>query len=428
MAVSTSKKLTHQVIYQVYPRNHSNQGTLKQVTADLDRIKQLGVDIVYLLPIHPIGKEARKGKLGSPYSISDFMEVNLELGSKEDLKELIKQAHNKGLKVMMDIVFNHTSKDHPWIKQHPEYYYYRDGKLANKVGDWSDITDLNYDHEPLQETMIELLVYWAKFGFDGYRCDVAPFVPIDFWYKAKEQIAQVNPEFIWFTESVHREFVKEMRQQGFRCHSDGEMYQVFDVCYDYDIFSDLEKYLKNEQPLSIFIDRLQLQDVIYPENYLKARAYENHDVPRLMKLTKDVNKTKNWVSAIFMLKGVAFLYAGIETLTDVLPNLFDKDPVDWSKIDDQWVEQIKRLVSIKKLAIMSEYQRYDVYQQDKEVLHIEYKKDHNILCAICNVGADMGKIKVNLTDGTYKNLFNDQQITIKEGFVELSKDPIIIFK
>lgn len=158
MAKDTSKKLTHQIIYQCYHRNFSVEGTFKGVESHIDRLVDLGIDILYLLPIHPIGEKARKGKQGSPYSISDFYGINPELGTLEDFKSLINKAHAKKLKVMIDIVFNHTSKDHPWLKEHPEYYYRNEqGNFANRVGDWSDITDLDYTHKPLWDVMIHNL-------------------------------------------------------------------------------------------------------------------------------------------------------------------------------------------------------------------------------------------------------------------------------
>jgi cyclomaltodextrinase / maltogenic alpha-amylase / neopullulanase len=429
MAKNTSKTLSHQVIYQVYHRNFSNEGTFKGVEKHLDRLVDLGIDIVYLLPIHPIGEVARKGVLGSPYSISDFYGVNKELGTLDDLKSLIDSAHNRGLKVMMDIVFNHTSKDHAWLKEHPEYYYRNsEGKFSNRVGEWSDITDLDYTYKPLWNVMHDILVYWAEFGFDGYRCDVASFVPVDFWIEAREKVSKVNQDFIWLAETVHKEFVKEMRDFGFECHSDSEMFQAFDINYDYDIFNELEGYLKGESDLSLFIDRLNLQDVIYPSNYLKARMYENHDVPRLMKLTKSVSKTKNWVAAVFMLKGVAFLNGGIETLSDKLPNLFEKDPIDWTKINHDWVKELKTLIALKKRPIFSQYSFYEVVDQQTDVLFIKYEKDEEILISLCNVGLVKKDIQVPLEDGDYLNEFNQKTITVRNHMLSCDDDPIIIHK
>ncbi len=428
MANQTLKSLSHQVIYQVYPRNYSKAGTLSAVTQDLQRIKDLGVDIVYLLPIHPIGKVARKGDLGSPYSIQDFRAVNPELGTKEDLKELLDQAHNLGLKVMMDIVFNHTSRDNPWMVKHPEYYYYRDGQFANKIGDWSDICDLDYNHRPLWDEMLEILKGWAEFGFDGYRCDVAPFVPIEFWQEARNVVNGLKPDFIWFSESVHRSFLKGMRDEGFLCHSDAEMYQVFDVLYDYDIIHEAEAYWDGKKPLSAFIDQLNLQEVIYPANYIKARSYENHDIPRLMKRTGSVDKTKNWVSAIFLLKGMAFLFNGIETLTDVLPDLFDKDPIPWHQLDATWVKELKNLIHLKKRPIFTTYSTYTLKDVGLDIFHITYKKDKETLVAILNVCGVKDDVIVDLPDGEYANEFDSSLVRVSSGRVRISNKPIIIHK
>jgi len=428
MAKNTSKKLTHQIIYQIYPRNFSGEGNFKQIENHFDRLVELGVDILYLLPIHPIGLISRKGSLGSPYSIADYYRVNEELGTLDDLKSFLDKAHLKGFKVMMDIVFNHTSKDHPWLQEYPEFYYRNtDGNFANKVGDWSDITDLDYNCQSLWDAMLDIAVYWAEFGFDGYRCDVASLVPLDFWLLVREKVNQVKPEFIWLAESVHKEFVKEMRQNGFLCHSDSELYQAFDITYDYDIFQDFEDVLHEKKPLSVYIDRLHLQEMIYPENYLKARAYENHDVMRLMKQTRSIAKTKNWITTLFMLKGVAFIYNGIETLPSKLPNLFDKDPIDWTLIDHDWVNQLRTLIQLKKRSIMSDYTSYKVDEIAFQVIQIMYKNQNESLVAYCNVSGKNVEIETNLADGIYLNQFNHEQIAVYQHKLWCKKDPIIIY-
>ena len=427
MAKDTSKKLTHQIIYQCYHRNFSVEGTFKGVESHIDRLVDLGVDILYLLPIHPIGEKARKGKQGSPYSISDFYGINPELGTLEDFKSLINKAHAKKLKVMIDIVFNHTSKDHPWLIEHPEYYYRNEqGNFANRVGDWSDITDLDYTHKPLWDVMIHNLEYWVKLGVDGFRCDVASLVPVDFWLEARKRVAEINPEFIWLAESVHKEFVKEMREFGFDVHSDSEVFQAFDITYDYDIYEEFEQYCRGEVSLSKYIDRLQLQEMIYPTNYLKARAFENHDQMRLMKRTNDVNKTKNWIAAGFMLKGVAFINGGIETLTDHLPDLFNRDPIDWTTYDKEWIEQLKTLIHLKKQPIFSEYTHYRVFDHQVDVLHIEYKNTDTTAVILCNVNQVDETIEVSLKDGRYTNRFNKKEVVVKDNKLQCSSDPIII--
>ena len=180
MALQTNLDLRNQVIYQIYPRQYSIEGTFKAVEKDLDRIHALGVDFVYFLPIHPIGFEGRKGVDGCPYSISDYYGVAEELGTLEDFESFVHNAHKKGLKVMIDIVFNHTSRDSKILKEHPEWFYFNEqGKPANRVGEWSDVTDLTYQTKEQWQYMIDNLVYWAK-RVDGFRCDVAPMVPLQF--------------------------------------------------------------------------------------------------------------------------------------------------------------------------------------------------------------------------------------------------------
>ncbi|MBO8457078.1 MAG: alpha-amylase, partial [Spirochaetes bacterium] len=237
MARNTKAGLRNCFIYQVFPRNYSEEGTFSALANDLDRIKALGADFVYLLPIHPIGQKDKKGSLGCPYSIQDYKKVNPELGTLEDFKSLVKQIHNKGIKIMIDVVFNHTSRDSRLLAEHPEWFYRKkDGSPANRVGDWSDVTDLDYSKEGVEEELISTLVYWAELGVDGYRCDVASLVPHDFWIKAREAVSKVNPDFVWLAETVDPGFVRYLRALGYEVMSDSETFDAFDICYDYDIF------------------------------------------------------------------------------------------------------------------------------------------------------------------------------------------------
>ena len=162
MAVSTQKTLRNQVMYQVFVRNFSEEGTFAAVQSRLDEIKALGTDIIWFMPIHPIGKQARKGALGSPYAISDYRAVNPEFGSISDFKSLVGAIHGKGMKCIIDVVYNHTSPDSVLSKEHPEWFYHRpDGSFGNRVGDWTDIIDLDYSNRGLWDYQIETLKFWA---------------------------------------------------------------------------------------------------------------------------------------------------------------------------------------------------------------------------------------------------------------------------
>src|SRR5256714_1135284 len=169
------------VIYEIFPRNFSPQGNFNGVTAQLERLKELGVTILWLMPIHITGEEKKKGTIGSPYAVRDYYSINPDYGTKDDLKRLIAESHRRGMKVIIDIVANHTSWDSVMMKT-PEFYR-RDqsGKILSPY-DWTDVAALNYENAKLRQYMTEMLVYWVReFNLDGFRCDVAGEVPTDFW-------------------------------------------------------------------------------------------------------------------------------------------------------------------------------------------------------------------------------------------------------
>lgn len=180
MAKDTLLNLRNEIIYCIYVRNHTPEGTFAAIMPDLQRIKGLGVDIIWFMPIHPIGETKRKGVEGSPYTIKDYRAVNLAYGTIDDFKALVAAIHDLGMKVMLDVVYNHTSPDSWLAGQHPEWFYRRpNGEMGNKVGEWYDIVDLDYSHPELWDYQIETLKQWAAI-VDGFRCDVASLVPLDF--------------------------------------------------------------------------------------------------------------------------------------------------------------------------------------------------------------------------------------------------------
>ena len=223
MAEKTNLALRNSVMYMVFVRNYSREGTFRRLQEDLPRIQSLGVDYIWLLPIQPLGVENRKGALGSPYAIRDYRAVNPEYGTMEDLRALTDAIHDLGMKCILDIVYNHTSPDSVLATEHPEWFYHKeDGSLGNRIGDWSDIVDLDYSHPGLWDYQIETLKMWAKY-FDGFRCDVAPMVPLSFWLKAREEVEKVHPGMVWIAESVEPRFILWNRERGIPVSSDSEL-------------------------------------------------------------------------------------------------------------------------------------------------------------------------------------------------------------
>ena len=420
MANQTNLDLRNQVIYQVYPRQYSKEGTFEALRKDLDRIVDLGISILYLLPIHPIGHVGRKGVDGCPYSISDYYGIAEELGTMDDFDRLVKDAHEKGLKVMLDIVFNHTSRDSKLTIEHPEWFYKNDdGGFANRIGDWSDVTDLTYK-DPKQWTyLIDNLVFWAK-KVDGFRCDVAPMVPLKFWQEAREAVEKVSKGHVWLTESVHPHFIQYIRSLGHDAHSDGEMYQAFDIGYDYDIDDFYEGYLKGENSLSSYLDAVEKQDFMYPKNYIKLRAFENHDKSRLRAKVKDEDMFKNMLAMSFFFKGTPMLYNGVEVMSTKHLTLFDKDPIDWDEHEDI-TSFLKQLITLKKHPLNRDG-HFKVHYKDGGAV-LSYELNQQKMVGLFNIEGTVLH-NIPLEPGIYKNALTNQEITIYDTYQ--GKSPVWI--
>lgn len=173
MARDTDTRLRNKMLYSVFVRNHTQEGTFRALEKDLDRIQSLGTDYIWLLPIHPNGEVQRKGELGSPYAIKDYRSLDPALGTENDFRHLVEEIHRRGMRIIMDVVFNHTSPDSLLAKEHPKWFYQdRYGKPVHRFLDWTDVIDLDYNNVHLWEYQIETLKYWAKL-VDGFRCDCA---------------------------------------------------------------------------------------------------------------------------------------------------------------------------------------------------------------------------------------------------------------
>jgi len=427
MSINTKKDLRNLLIYQVYNRNHNETGTFIEFITDLDRIKDLGVDVVYLLPIHEIGEVKKKGDLGCPYSIKDYRSINPEYGTLAEFKQLIKEVHKRKMKLMIDVVYNHTSYDSVLLKKHPEYFYKNDlGEFANRVGEWSDITDLVYTPDSgLQKELIDSLVYWTKMGVDGYRWDVASLLPLGFLKEAKETLIKINPEIIFLSESIHGSFVRDLRGRGFEALSESEIYQVFDIAYDYDTHPYFEEYLKGKIPFKDYVLELVRQEEIYPENYVKMRNLENHDFGRFSPMVNnDPEIIHNWTAQSFFSKGCTMIYAGQECCDRNLPSLFDIDKVNWKGKDISPL--IKKLSEITKDKIFS-HGFYNIKVIEKNVFYAEYKLDGKHIVGIFNLGKEKGFIEVNLENKTYINLIDNEEIEVQYNTIKLSYNPLIFW-
>ena len=424
MAVSTPQVYRNQVMYSVFVRNHTLEGTFQALRRDLKRIRDLGVDIIWLMPIHPIGEKARKGTLGSPYAIRDYRAVNPEYGTFQDLEALVADIHDLGMKCIIDVVYNHTSPDSVLAGDHPEWFYRKsDGSFGNHVGDWTDIIDLDYTNRDLWDYQIDTLKMWAR-TVDGFRCDVAPLVPMEFWAKAREAVEEICPGCIWLSESIEPGFITYLRSQNLVAHTDREVFEVFDIAYDYDIFGTFQAALKGKRSLSDYAAAVNGQEALYQDHYVKLRYLENHDQDRAAKIISDDRQLRNWTAFCYFQKGMTLLYAGQEVAQSHRPNLFDLDRICWNTGKDLSA-LMTRLSQIKQNPIFTD-SRYSVAALPGNVLVAVHDRKGEKLVGVFCMGDVQTEVQVPLNDGSYENFITGESIEVCGGCVRSAGTPIIL--
>jgi cyclomaltodextrinase / maltogenic alpha-amylase / neopullulanase len=315
-ARSTRDWVRDGVVYEIYPRQFSASGDFNGVTNQLDRLKELGVTILWLMPIHPIGQEKKKGTIGSPYAVRDYYAINPDYGTKADLQRLISEAHRRGLKVIIDIVANHTSWDSVLMK-HPEFYK-RDAKgNITYPHDWFDIAALNYSNQELRRYMTDMLKYWVReFDLDGFRCDVAAEVPTDFWENARAELDQVKPDIFMLAEAHKAEL----------------MVKAFDTDYSWPLHSALTDVIQGRSAASQIRSAWEAEAREWPRGSVHLRFSDNHDERRA--IARFGEPAALAASALmFTIDGVPLLYNGMEvgdTTESGAPALFEKLPIFWA--------------------------------------------------------------------------------------------------
>ena len=411
------------VIYEVFPRNHGKNHNFQDIYLDLERIKSLGTTILWLMPFYPIGSKNRKGSFGSPYSIMDYRVVDPSLGTLSDLRKLIHKAHELDLKVIIDIVYNHTSCDSLLLQNHPDWFL-KDpgGNNTQKCKDWSDIYDLDYSHADLEEYQIKTLEFWLEQGIDGFRCDVAPMVPVSFWEKAASRLGRYK-DVIWLAESVHKHFVKHLRDSGYSCHSDPELHAVFQMTYDYDGFEYLESYWRGNGTINDYLNHVFVQETLYPGNALKLRFLENHDVTRIASRCKNQIQLQNWWLFYMFLPGPSLVYAGQEYGLQTLPELFENDPVDWSSGSLELSKLFSRLLHFSKF-IKRDCSQFNASSPGNDVVYLNWSGENDQYRIIVNLGEEPAIIPLKgAVNGL--DLLSGDQVNLKEGDVEISQ-PLLI--
>jgi glycosidase len=432
MAKNTPPTYRNLVLYEVYVRNHGPQGTFADVEADLPRLQSMGVDVVWFMPIHPIGQVNHKGTLGCPYSIADYRGINPEYGTRTDFGRLIARAHDLGLKVMIDVVYNHTAHDSVLVREHPEWFHQDEqGRPVTTVPDWSDVIDLKHPNpagagrstgKALTAYLIETLQGWAEFGVDGFRCDVASLIPQEFWVQARRDVAKVKPGVIWLAESVHAAFVAYRRAKGLDTISDSELYQAFDLTYDYDIWPMWQTAVVGKVPVSRYLEMLRFQDAIYPANFIKMRCVENHDQARIMTIAPSRAQALAWTTFQAFNKGPFLIYGGQESAATHTPSLFDVDKVVWGSYE---LQPLLTTLSHLKKDPAQVAGRFVLVEAEPAIQATWYLPDHS-LYGVFNVSAAKGDVDVRLPDGTYADLLSGATVRVQGGHMPVPDTAVIL--
>jgi glycosidase len=421
----TPAALRRTSIYQIFPRNFTAEGTLDAAAARLAEIAGMGFDYVYLTPVHPIGKACRKGSLGSPYAIADYRSVDTVLGGEQALRRCIDEAHRLGLGVIMDIVYNHTSPDSVLAREHPEWFWKGpEGESAPRIADWSDVIDLDYSHEGLVEYQIETLEYWARFGFDGFRCDVASLVPLSFWLEARRRVSEIKP-MLWLAESVHKEFVIELRRRGMYAASDTELHRAFDLSYDYDGREELEAAWNGSRPLGYYLKMLAVQEGLYPENAVKLRFLENHDQRRAAERFGRGARLRNWTLFAMLLPGAFLAYMGQEEAMSRRIGLFDAEPMRAEEADPSFKPFFSESLSLSR-RIKTEAPVFDVRLLAEGIVLVERRGSRSCFRALLNLDGRSGRLELPRGDLFDGDLVVGEAPSIEGSSLDLSREPFIV--
>ncbi len=396
-------------IYEVNIRQYTPEGNFNAFESHLPRIKELGIDIIWLMPIHPIGEKNRKGTLGSYYSVKDYYGINPEFGTLDDFKALVAKIHELGMFVIIDWVANHSAWDNHLVSEHPEWYFKtKSGKFQPTPWyDWEDIIDFDYGHPGIREYMTEVLKWWiTETDIDGYRCDVAGFVPVDFWENVRKELDAIKPIFMlaeWESRDLHQ--------------------QAFDMTYAWSLYDKMHAATVGNKGIAPLIEYLAHDVKTFPRDAYRMTFTDNHDknswegdqysnfgdwLPLCMVLTSIVN-------------GMPLIYSGQEAGLDQSLSFFDKDLIAWKEHPN--FEIYKKLFELKKQnqALWNgkwggQMIRIRNSKEDHVISFVREMNGDRVL-SILNFATETVNLSIDAEEyaGTYVELFSKKEHIIKDS-------------
>ena len=409
-------------IYEVNIRQYTVEGTFNAFAKSLPRLKDMGVEVLWIMPIHPIGKINRKGTLGSYYSISDFKGVNPEFGTATDFKNLVNLVHESGMKIIMDWVANHAAWDHVWTKTHPEYFVRDEAGNFLPPYDWTDVIQIDHTSIAEQDAMIDAMKYWVTdFDIDGFRADLAHLTPLDFWKKARTAIEPLKQNLFWLAESEEINY-----------------HEVFDATFTWEWMLRTENFYKGNTDLNGLYSVLAKYETTFPETAHRMYFTSNHDentwngtaiekYGEMLKSLTVFNCTWN---------GIPMIYSGEE-----MPNLkrlqfFEKDSIAWTD-EYRYHDFYKTLLALRKnnpalrSADSSVTTFHIITEGSKNVMAYLRKTDFSEVLVFLNLSKETSgfTIKDLLVNGSYINVFNKtESYLMPDTFLKMQPWDYLVFE
>ncbi|MEO6905708.1 MAG: alpha-amylase family glycosyl hydrolase [Ginsengibacter sp.] len=391
-------------IYEVNIRQYTPEGTFIAFAKHLPRLKDMGVRVLWFMPVTPISKKGRLGKLGSYYAAKNYEEINPEFGTEQEFKTLIKEAHGMGFKVIMDFVADHTGNDHPWLTEHPEFFVQGENNDFLHPHGWSDVTQLNYQVPQVWKRMVDVLRFWIKeYDIDGFRCDMAHLVPLEFWIHAKKKISKIKDQLFWLGECEKTEY-----------------HQVFDATYTWRWMHASEEFYHGKMNLQSLITVLYKSVTEFPCNAFRLYFTSNHDENSWNGTEYEKYGEAALLFAVFSCtwNGIPLIYSGQELPNKKRLKFFEKDEIDWN-------ENIELHAFYKTLLTLKSNNR-SLRAGDPDVLTqiISHPDDHRVFAYLrkhksaqvlvilncCGEGLDF---EVKNVKGIFTNVFGGDDINFE---------------
>ncbi|NVO83881.1 alpha-amylase family glycosyl hydrolase [Hymenobacter terrestris] len=409
-------------IYEVNIRQYTPEGTFRAFEAHLPRLDSMGVGILWLMPINPIGQEKRKGSLGSYYSVRDYRAVNPEMGTLEDLRHLVDAAHKRGMHVILDWVANHTSWDSELARQHPDWFL-RDslGRFRPPVADWQDVIALDFSKPELRRYMTESMTYWVREAdVDGFRCDVAGLVPTDFWNDTRAALTQIKPVFMlaeW--DELHDPPFLKPGEFDPNTHL---LEKAFDATYALRLRYLLDSIALRQQPTRAIDTYLAAERAKYPAGVYLMNFTSSHDINSWSGTEYERLGANALPQAVLaaLLPGIPMVYSGQEAALKKRLSFFEKDPIPWNgyPLQDFYTTLLqlkKRNPALANGDPCAEFESLAV-STSPEVYGFVRRRQQQAVVTLVNFAKQPRELTLRgLGPGTYRELFSGQVQRLGSG-------------